>query len=201
MSALTESTLLAVVFLLYFTAAFVWPTLRVWRLSGKNPYVLPSSDDVYGFVTKGMRIVMVSLVAYVLLQAVHPDLGRYTGEIAWLSRPALRSIGWILLAMALLWTVGAQYQMGLSWRIGIDMQHRTALVTSGLFAVSRNPIFLAMRLSLLGMMLIRPNAVTVAIWLVGDVLMQFQVRLEEAYLLQRHGSAYAVYSARVRRWI
>ena len=201
MSALTESTLLAIVFLLYFAAAFVWPTLRVWRLSGKNSYVLPSSDDVYGFVTKGMRILMVSLAAYVILQAVHPDLGRYTGEIVWLSRPALRSIGWMALVIALIWTVVAQYQMGLSWRIGIDMQHQTALVTSGLFAVSRNPIFLAMRLSLFALVLVRPNAVTVAVWLVGDVLMQFQVRLEEAYLLQRHGSAYAAYQAKVLRWI
>jgi len=31
--------------------------------------------------------------------------------------------------------------MGLSWRIGIDEKNRSGLVTQGLFALSRNPIF------------------------------------------------------------
>jgi protein-S-isoprenylcysteine O-methyltransferase Ste14 len=201
MNLVTESTILATTFALYFIAAFLWPTVRVWRLSGKNPYVLPATDDVYGLVTKGMRFVLVSLVVYVMLQALQPDLGRNVGEIEWLLTPALRWAGWAGVAVALIWTIVAQYQMDLSWRIGIDQDHPTRLVTSGLFTVSRNPIFLAMRLSLFSLMLIRPNAVTLAIWLVGEVLMQFQVRLEEAFLLHQHGSAYATYHARVRRWI
>lgn len=40
-----ERILLAVVFLAYFAVAFVWPTVRVWRQTGLNPYVLPSTDD------------------------------------------------------------------------------------------------------------------------------------------------------------
>ena len=91
--------------------------------------------------------------------------------------------------------------MGRSWRIGIDTGHTTALVTAGLFALSRNPIFLAMRVCLFSLLLIRPNAVTLALWLVGDIIMQVQVRLEEAFLLAQHGPSYRAYSAGTRRWI
>jgi protein-S-isoprenylcysteine O-methyltransferase Ste14 len=33
---------------------------------------------------------------------------------------------------------------GASWRIGVDPDERTTLVTSGPFAIARNPIFTAM---------------------------------------------------------
>ena len=201
MIPIAENTMLAGVFVLYLATAFVWPTLRVWRLTGHNPYVLPSSDDAHGFVTAGMRMVILALLAYVMLQAAWPDVDRVMGGLSWLANPAVRLAGWSGLAAALAWTAVAQYQMGLSWRIGIDLQRATGLVTSGLFAWSRNPIFLAMRVGLLSLVLLRPNAATVALWLVGDVLMQFQVRLEEAFLRERHGADYAAYCAKVRRWL
>jgi protein-S-isoprenylcysteine O-methyltransferase Ste14 len=197
----TEGAVLCAAFLLYFATAFIWPTLRVWRLTGLNPYVLPSSDDAHGFVTVGMRMVMVGLFAYVIFQMCWPDLESAFGILPWRGHPVAGAAGWSVLGFALIWTVAAQYQMGKSWRIGIDTKHKSDLVTSGLFAWSRNPIFLAMRLCLFSLVLLRPNAVTVALWLVGDVLMQFQVRLEEAFLRERHGAKYSVYTSRVRRWL
>ncbi len=91
--------------------------------------------------------------------------------------------------------------MGQSWRIGIDNEVRTPLVTSGLFAWSRNPIFLAMRVCLAALVLLQPNVITLALLLMGDLVMQFQVRLEEAFLREQHGAAYTDYCARVRRWL
>jgi protein-S-isoprenylcysteine O-methyltransferase Ste14 len=91
--------------------------------------------------------------------------------------------------------------MGLSWRIGIDTAHATELVQHGLFGVSRNPIFLAMRLSLLGLLLVYPAAATLALLVAGEILIQVQVRLEEQHLLGLHGDAYRAYCARVRRWL
>ena len=55
----------------------------------------------------------------------------------------------------------AQAQMGLSWRIGIDEKNRTGLVTQGLFALSRNPIFLSLRITPTGTVFLlaqRPDA-------------------------------------------
>lgn len=196
-----EGPLLALLFLAYLAVAFVWPSVRVWRQTGLNPYVLPSTDDAYGFVTSGFRLVLAGLGLYLVAQAFRSDVDRLFGALEWMAHPTVRLAGWGLLIASLLWTVVAQSQMGRSWRIGIDHEHGTPLVTSGLFAWSRNPIFLGMRLSMLGLLLLRPNALTAAMIVAADVLMQMQVRLEEAFLLQRHGARYRDYMRKTRRWI
>ena len=91
--------------------------------------------------------------------------------------------------------------MSKSWRIGIDATEKTELVTTGLFSYSRNPIFLGMLLSLLGLLLIVPDAFTLMFFVVGFILMDVQIRLEEEYLQRMHGSAYSNYKEKTRRWI
>ena len=91
--------------------------------------------------------------------------------------------------------------MGTSWRIGIDKENRTELVGKGIFTVSRNPIFLGMRVGLLAIFLIIPSAITLLALVLGDVLLQIQVRLEEEHLRNLHGEAYENYRGQVRRWI
>lgn len=199
--SVNENVMVLATFLLFFILAFVWPSLRVWRQTGRSPYVLPSSDDAYGFVTLCMKLLMVGLLGYTAFQAFWPsgaaDLSLFRNGTA----PFVRTLAWTSLAAALVWTLWAQFQMGQSWRIGIDKEVKTPLVTSGLFAWSRNPIFLAMRVCLAGLTLLQPNAITLALLLIGDIVMQFQVRLEEAFLREQHGAAYAEYCARVRRWL
>ena len=41
--------------------------------------------------------------------------------------------------------------MGESWRIGVDVQERTSLVTAGVFGLVRNPIFSAMCVASIGL--------------------------------------------------
>lgn len=72
---------------------------------------------------------------------------------------------------------------------------------SGLFALSRNPIFLGMRLALLGLFLVLPTGATLVILLVGEALMQVQVRLEEAHLTEALGAQYEAYRGATRRWL
>ena len=87
----------------------------------------------------------------------------------------------------------AQVQMGESWRIGLDEEHEAALVQSGVFGLSRNPIFLGMMLTLLGLFLVIPNALTLVAFAMGVVLIQIQVRLEEEFLAKTYGNEYADY--------
>jgi protein-S-isoprenylcysteine O-methyltransferase Ste14 len=88
-----------------------------------------------------------------------------------------------------------------SWRIVIDEEVKTELVRRGVFRLSRNPIFLGMRIMLIGFFLALPNAVTLAMLLVGDALMQIQVRLEEEHLARMHGENYREYQRKTRRWL
>ncbi|MCD0159862.1 MULTISPECIES: isoprenylcysteine carboxylmethyltransferase family protein [Deinococcus] len=187
--------------LLYLLLAFVWRSVLVWRRTGANPYVLPQDDSPQGYVGAAMRLLMAAVLLTTGVMAAVPQSADLMGLLPWLVSPALQSGGWLLMADALGLTLVAQAQMGASWRIGLDARARTALVQSGVFARSRNPIFLAMRLMLLGLFLAAPQAVTLTLLVAGEVLMQVQVRLEEAYLHGVHGETYEAYRARVPRWL
>lgn len=186
-------------YLVFFFAALVLPTLRVWRRSGINPLVLPANDSVDGFVALWFKLLVGGLGAYLFALA----LGWIAplGAIAVGAAAERQAAGWALLIASLVWVVLAQVQMGASWRIGIDTQRKTDLVASGLFRISRNPIFLSMMVQLLGLLLLQPDAVTLLVLVSGYVLISVQIRLEEAHLLGSHGQTYRDYSARVRRWL
>ncbi|KAB7726452.1 DUF1295 domain-containing protein [Rudanella paleaurantiibacter] len=121
--------------------------------------------------------------------------------IRWLEGPKIGATGVGLVALSLLWIMLAQHQMNQSWRIGIDEAHPTTLVTTGIFAYSRNPIFLGMLVGIGGLFLVLPNAVTLCLLGVGYVVMQLQVRLEEEFLERQHGEAYRAYRTQTRRWL
>ncbi len=90
---------------------------------------------------------------------------------------------------------------GQSFRVGIDQDHPDQLITTGVFAYSRNPIYVAFATILLGQFLIFSNVILL-IYLVGAVgLFHRQVLREEAYLKQHYGQDYAEYCHRVRRYL
>jgi protein-S-isoprenylcysteine O-methyltransferase Ste14 len=196
-----ENTLLLVYFLAYFLLGFVWRSWLVYRCTGINPLVLPPTQDAYGYVGRAFKVAMAACAVVVVLLAAHPESGAWLGPVRHLQQASVAEVGWLCLIVSLLWMVVAQSQMGASWRVGIDSARRTPLVSHGLFGVSRNPIFLAMRVSLLGFFLVVPNAATLALLTVGEVLIQVQVRLEEHHLSQLHTDAYDSYCAKVPRWL
>lgn len=185
----------------YFAVAFVWRSVAVYKTTGINPYVLGGSDSAYDYIGATFRLTFLAVVAVIILFSVFSGFYDYAAPIFWLERDFIRTFGLTLLAASLIWTAIAQVQMGASWRIGIDRKNRTELVENGLFKLSRNPIFLGMRIALAGFFLTIPNAVTLLTYVLGDVLMQIQVRLEEEHLRALHGAKYAEFTARVRRWI
>jgi protein-S-isoprenylcysteine O-methyltransferase Ste14 len=121
--------------------------------------------------------------------------------IAALDSDLTRVAGAVIALAGIAGTLYAQIAMGTSWRIGVDHSERTALVTSGPFAHVRNPIFSAMLPTALGLTLLVPSWVALA-GLAGLVVaLELQVRVvEEPYLLESHGRAYADYAARVGRF-
>lgn len=121
--------------------------------------------------------------------------------IAALDTIAVHAAGLVLAVAGIGATFYAQVAMGASWRIGVDEGERTQLVTSGPFALVRNPIFSAMIPTALGLTLLVPSWVAF-VGLIGLFLaLELQVRVvEEPYLLQVHRDAYGSYAARVGRF-
>jgi protein-S-isoprenylcysteine O-methyltransferase Ste14 len=185
----------------YFGVAFVWRSVAVWKQTGVNPYVLGKTDSAHDFIGVVFRLTFALIVAVIIVFAFFSPLYQYAAPLVWIEHAPVKSIGLALLVLSLVWTAIAQLQMGKSWRVGIDRKNRTELVENGLFKISRNPIFLGMRVALLGFFLTLPNAVTLLALVLGDVLMQIQVRLEEEFLRSAHGERYERYCRDVRRWI
>ena len=138
-----------------------------------------------------------------LLAAVAPLLA-LTGTlepISVLRSAPFKILGFLLYGLGLCGTLWAQFAMGRSWRIGVDVTERTMLVTRGPFAVVRNPIFSAMFLAAAGLALLVPNALALAAFAILILGVELQVRfVEEPYLLQTHGAAYATYAAHTGRF-
>lgn len=188
-------------FIVYFGIAFVAKSIIVAKRIGKNPLVLPKDDSAYGLIGLYFKLTMIFMFVYVLLFAFVPTLYEYFLPIKQLETLTIRYLGLGLLAFALVWTIIAQGHMKNSWRIGIDTETKTELITTGLFQFSRNPIFFGMILSLFGLFLTTPNALTGLFLILGYVLIQIQIRLEEEFLTDQHGKKYKDYKQKVRRLI
>lgn len=101
---------------------------------------------------------------------------------------------------ALAWV--AQSSMGMSWRIGVDPGETTPLVTTGVFARARNPIFTAMILAQAGTVLMAPTWLSLAALTALVTAIELQVRyVEEPYLRATHGTGYLDYAAHVGRFV
>lgn len=189
----------ALFFLSYFLMVFAWPSYRTYRQAGVNPLTFGSSDSAHDFVGKWFKIVLALIPLTITIGLCSPHLYQFLLPAAFLERPMIQGWGIAFCSLALIWTAIAQWQMGSSWRIGIDEVHKTKLRTSGLFSLSRNPVFLGMQTALLGLFMLLPNALTLLCMIAGYLLIQIQIRLEEEALLRQHGAAYENYKTRVRR--
>jgi protein-S-isoprenylcysteine O-methyltransferase Ste14 len=90
---------------------------------------------------------------------------------------------------------------GQSFRVGIDTEHPDKLITTGVFAFSRNPIYTAFALILLGQFLIFPNWIILVYTVAGVWLFHRQVLREEDYLKKHYGKEYLDYCKRVKRYL
>lgn len=113
-------------------------------------------------------------------------------------------VGWIGVVLCLLGLFLFLYSLisfGKSFRVGIDEDNPGSLITTGAFAISRNPIYTAFGLILLGEFLIYPNWILLLYLLVGCWLFNRQILLEEQSLMKIYGEEYKQYCKKVRRYL
>lgn len=109
--------------------------------------------------------------------------------------------GVALCAVGLLLLLSSLISFGQSFRVGIDADQPDALITGGIFAYSRNPIYVAFALILVGQFLVFPSWILLAYIIAASWLFHRQVMREEEYLKGHYGSQYLEYCNRVRRYL
>jgi protein-S-isoprenylcysteine O-methyltransferase Ste14 len=187
--------------ILNFGLTFVLPSYLVWKRTGIFPITFSNEDTAHDYIGNVFKILLALLVLTGVLYTFYPIGVPYLLPIWYLEHQTLQLIGMLILVVALAWIAIAQHQMSNSWRIGIDENNKTELVTKGVFSISRNPIFLGMLSTLFGLFLVIPNALTFMVFITGFIVIQIQVRLEEEFLLKMHGEDYKNYCSQTKRWI
>lgn len=111
-------------------------------------------------------------------------------------------VGWIRVAvcvMGILLFICALISFGKSFRVGLDEDHPGELVTTGAFSISRNPIYTAFGLVLIGVFLIIPN--WIILFLPEYGFSTGKSCLRKNPLKKIYGEKYTEYSKRVRRFL
>ena len=187
--------------LVYFFFVFFLRSYLLWKRTGVNPLTFSKSDNAHGYNGKVFTFISLLEFVVVFIYAFKSEWYQYLLPFWYLEHGYLKYIGWGLLMLSLILVWVAQSQMANSWRIGIDEKNKTELVTSGLFSISRNPIFLGIMIANIGLLLIIPNAFTLLIVSLSTVSINTQIRLEEEFLKRSHGEEYQNYVKGVRRWL
>lgn len=186
------------IYLVGLLLAFGWRSLAQWSRTGDTGLRLHAGPA--GSVAWWAKL---SFIAALLLGLAGP-VAALAGlrPVPVLDQPWLPAAGAIVAVLGVLATLAAQLAMGTSWRVGVDPDEHTSLITNGPFALARNPIFTAMLVTSTGLAAMVPNPLSLAATLTLLVSVQIQVRaIEEPYLTRAHGEAYLSYAARVGRFL
>lgn len=191
---------------LAFALAIALRVILVRRAIKKSPVVALtgwSAHDLWHLVLGVIiKLEAMSIVLF-RLPAHFPSMNFYGLFLPFsaLRHPAIEAAGLLLALAGLMWSVTAQAQMGRNWRIGNDPDGATELVRSGLYARSRNPIYIGFIAIAAGLFLAMPNAVTLLCAVATPWVLARIVALEEAFQRARHGAAFDAYAQQVRRWL
>lgn len=177
--------------------------LRLWsvhRQTGVRAYGFGRHGAIQRVAERLWRLAVLGALALSAIAWLAPDLEAALGRPEWASVAPLRWLSAALFVAAFAIIAIAQIQMGSSWRVGVPKEGPGELVSRGLFAWSRNPIFVGLLLALVALLLWSPTILSAAVLTAAWTLTLVQVRIEEEALRETHGDRYERYAAEVGRW-
>lgn len=196
-----ESLFVIGLFLIYL---LLWGLKRRFQIktTGIDPEVLGNNNNPLQIYFG--RIIKLLTVFMILLIGVHSFEFQYYSAFSHF--PPLDSFSIDLLGFLLgLGGLGictiAQKTMGNSWRVGIDEEKETDLITTGIFTYIRNPTYSGLFLLLIGTWLIWPTWTIGTFAIIFFFFLEMQVRCEEEYLLKIHGDEYQKYLSLTNRYL
>ena len=186
---------LLIVYLLFAFGVRVAVALRTTGSTGISSTRSMPAIEIFGGVF---------FVGAILMGGANPALvlADVLDPIEDLDRTGFHAAGFVLTAIGIVGTFLAQMAMGSSWRIGVDPEETTDLVTGGVFSLMRNPIYTFMIIAWIGFALLVPTWLSIAAVPVGLLGLEIQVRgVEEPHLIRTHGERYLAWAPRVGRFV
>ena len=191
---MTFWSLYTLIIILIYLAAFFIRNFKTYLTLRKS---------IRGKSTKLMLSLILSTIIYTIafMQIFSSPWIKYLVGLNFIEALELKYLGFALIMIALIVGLAALYEMKNSWRVGIKYDQKTDLVTSGIYALSRNPYFLSYDLLFLGLFLIYPSLVFLILTLVLIAMFHFMIMEEEAYLEKVQGENYINYKKKVSRYL
>lgn len=168
------------------------------------PIVVARSGSVLSRVIEALAFFgLIFWLVQILLYALHsrvrfiPDAVHYQ----LFDSMAAQVCGVALITLGLIVFVLAFFNFGDSWRMGIDRQTPGALVTKGIFSISRNPIYVFIDAWFIGTFLINGTVVFLVFAVLAVMVMHWQTLREEKFLAERYGDAFELYRRKTPRYL
>ena len=189
---------------LFFVGVAVFYTVRILvakRRTHTSPVFVGYPGTLHSATHLAFRAFRALILAVCVVRLFRPGFDRYLVTFDALWHPAVLMSGVGLLLAGFTAVLVIHFYMGENWRSGTREDDRTRLITTGPFAISRNPMMLCVVVAQTGLFLALPSLFTLVCLAVGVWAVCAQVRVEERLLRQRFGAAYEAYAARTPRWL
>lgn len=177
--------------------------LYSWRATGIFPIVIGRGKGKWRIVEGLSFLALILWIVEVLLRAVQSRFDIFPDRLrlSFLHTDLAKFLGVVLVVLGFIPFILAFVNFGTSWRIGIDRKTPGALVTGGIFAVTRNPIYVSFILFFFGIFLMNGTWFFLIFALLAVVAIHFQILREEEFLKKQYGRSYEEYARRVARYL
>jgi len=180
-----------------YVGAFIVIMVAVRRSTGANPRGHARGHGLAALVNGAAALLLVAIVVAYVVDARSVD---WFGRIALLDHPAARGLGAAAVVLAGVCITWGELSLGRSFRVALP-ESVQPLVTHGIYRFTRNPLALSVDLLALGALLLAPSWLALVSLMMNVVSYVCKIRIEEAYLREAHGAAYAAYCARTGRYL
>lgn len=148
-----------------------------------NPFIF-YSGKISGYLTWVLYVLNLTEVYVIGVQSI---------EILIVASYILTFIGLVFIIISLV-------TLGKSTRLGIPAES-TEFKNSGIYKLSRNPMYLGFNLLTLSSILFNANVFVALLGVYSIIIYHLIIKGEEAFLEERFGNAYLEYKKNVRRYV
>jgi protein-S-isoprenylcysteine O-methyltransferase Ste14 len=180
-----------------YLAAFAAILVTVKRSTGASPMGHDGGHRLAALLNKVASLLLLLTAISYPLDARSVD---WFGHIALLDSPLAQGLGVAALVLAGVFIVWGEVSLGRSFRVALP-EIKQPLVTHGVYRFIRNPLALSVDLLALGVLLLAPSWLALVSLILNVAGYEWKIRIEEAYLREAHGAAYAAYCARTGRYL
>jgi protein-S-isoprenylcysteine O-methyltransferase Ste14 len=189
--------------LVIYVGAFVAIMVAVRRSTGANPRGYAGGHRLAALLNVAATLFLLATAGAYLFDAGSVDWLRMfviRGRIPLLDSPTAQGLGAAACVLAGVLLIWGELSLGHSFRVALP-ESKQPLVTRGIYRFTRNPLALSVDLLALGVLLLAPSWLALVSLVLNVVGYEWKIRIEETYLHEAHGAAYAAYCARTGRYL